>query len=89
MSGDLNTFMGFKIFKFGKMGTGGLPLAGNIRSCFAWHTMAAGEAYNVAGSVRVDYSVERTSWVSVGQLSGGASALKEEGIVKIEIDETA
>lgn len=88
MTGEINTFMGFKMHVFGTLGTGGLPLAGNIRTCFAWNQMAVGEAYNVNPSVRVDYSVERTSWIAVGQLSGGATALQDAGIVKVEIDES-
>ena len=42
VNGQLDTFLGFKIYTIGSRDEGGIPKAGNIRSCFAWHHDAIG-----------------------------------------------
>ncbi len=94
VAGDINTFMGFTFTVFGNVldkETGvniGLPKTGNNRNCFAWHQEALGAVWTLDPKVEIDWSAERVSWLSISQMIGGASALLEEGIVKIVCDET-
>lgn len=89
VQGEINTFLGFKFITIGnRPDEGGLPLAGAIRTCFAWHMNSAGMAWRLNPMVNVEWSVERQSWLSVSRLSAGASALLNPGIVKIDCDES-
>jgi len=95
VSGEINTFMGFRFIVFGDVldkatsANLGLPKAGDIRSCFAWNMQALGSVFTLDPMIDVEWSPERVSWLSISQMIGGSSALLEEGIVKIDCDETA
>ena len=86
--GELSTFLGLNFITFGDLAEGGLPKTGDIRTCFAWHKDAMGQAWNVDPAVNVEWSVERQSWISVSRVSTGASNLLPLGLVKIDCDET-
>ncbi len=88
VNAELDTFMGLKFTTFGDLAEGGLPKTGDIRTVFAWHKDAMGQAWNVDPAVNVEWSVERQSWVSVSRVSSGASNLLPLGLIKIDCDET-
>ena len=90
VDGQVNSYMGFKFVTLGdREDEGGLPLVGNIRTCFVYHKTAMGAVWKLNPTMQVEWSLERVSWLSVSFMSLGASALQKEGIVKIDCDETA
>ena len=48
VSGEINTFLGFRFYVLGDRDEGGLPLSSNDRSVFAFHRSAIGMATNMA-----------------------------------------
>lgn len=89
MTGDIDTFMGFKFITIGDREEGGLPKTGNIRTCFAYNKQAVGMAWQLEGEVEVDWEPVLRSHLTISALSLGADALQLPGIVKIDCDENA
>lgn len=100
MSGMIDNYMGVTIImipdqfieNIGKVY--GLPKTGDIRTCFMWQQSAAGYVYGAFSgksnpSVSVDWNPTLQSWMTISILRAGASLLLEDGLVKIECDETA
>lgn len=87
-SGRLMSFLGFNIYTLGERTEGGLPLAGAIRTCFAWQRQAVGRAYSITPTTEVDWSAAHQSWLTISRMCLGASALLDGGIVKIGCDES-
>lgn len=89
VNGQINQYLGFTFHRFGNLSTGGLPKTGDIRTCFAWKTDAVGMAYNVSPEVHV-FPINDDLYINtVSELSAGANAILNEGIIKINCDETA
>jgi len=55
MSGEMNTFMGFEWKMIETRSEGGLVVASNIRSCWAYHKSAVGLAVGIDVSTEVNY----------------------------------
>jgi hypothetical protein len=89
MNGQIDTFMGFKVITLGTRAEGGIPKAGNIRSCFAWQKSALGRAYSITPTTEIEWSAAHQSWLTISRMRLGASALLPKGIVEIKCDETA
>lgn len=89
VQGEVNSFLGFTFVTIGNRDEGGLPKTGDVRTCFAWHWNSMGLAFSLEPNTDVEWSAERQSWLSISRLKAGASALLNEGIVKIDCDETA
>lgn len=89
MNGQIDTFMGFKIISLGTRAEGGIPKAGNIRSCFAWQKSALGRVYAIEPTTEIEWSAAHQSWLTISRMRLGASALLPKGIVEIKCDETA
>ena len=87
VSGEINTFLGFRFYVLGDRDEGGLPLSTNDRSVFAFHRSAIGMATNMAQKTEINYVPEKTSFL-VNSFSAGAVAIDDEGIVKITADES-
>lgn len=85
--GEVDTFLGFKFHFFGNMDEGGIPITGDIRTCFAWHEDAVGMAYSIEPSVSVDWVPTMQSYIVIPRIRAGAVALQDEGIVKVNCDE--
>ena len=85
--GDLNTFYGFNIKKIGSREEGGLPLATNDRTNFAYHREAIGLALNMDVSVRIDFDEQYGAHRVTGYLSAGAAVVDALGAVKITTSE--
>ena len=89
VAGELDTFMGFKFFMFGDRAEGGLPLAGTIRTNFAWHLDSMGYVESLSPHIATEWIHEKQSWSTIARIRAGSSALLNEGIVKIDCEETA
>jgi hypothetical protein len=87
MTGEVNTFMGFRVVTIGDMVEGGLPKAGLNRTCFAFHREAIGAIASMDLSTRVDYDPRLASYVATAMYSGNAVAIDNSGIVKITTQE--
>jgi len=83
VSGEINTFLGFTFHVLGDRSEGGLVLATNDRSCFAFHKDAIGYAEGIAPRTEINYIPEKTSFLVNSVFSAGAVAIDDEGIVKI------
>jgi len=68
---------------------GGLPLAGDIRTCFAWNWEAVGHAESDLQKTDMQWQGLYECWLINCRIKAGAVAVDDLGIVKIDIDETA
>lgn len=87
VSGDIDTFMGFKFITIGTRTEGGLPKAGNVRDSFFFHKTSVGYAEGIAVSTNVDWIPTKQSWLSMGKFKGNAVARDALGIVKVQYTE--
>lgn len=85
MSGEIDSFMGFKWKIIGSSRTeGGLPLTTTVRSGFAFHKDAIGHAVGIDMKTKVDYVPHKTAWLSVGMWKAGSVAIDVTGIVEVK-----
>tara|TARA_R110000824_G_scaffold306638_2_gene494176 strand:+ start:685 stop:1530 length:846 start_codon:yes stop_codon:yes gene_type:complete len=89
VTGNIEYFMGFKIYVIGEREEGGLPIAANIRSCFVWQRESMGRVYQMTPEVTVDWQPATQSWLTISKMRLGASNLLPKGIVEIQCDEAA
>lgn len=84
VTGEVNTYMGFRFITFGDRDEGGLPIDGSSdRTLYAFHRDALGLGVGMGQTSRVDYIPEKTSFLVASMFSAGAVAIDDEGIVKI------
>lgn len=86
VSGEVDTFMGFKFVTLGDRDEGGLPLP-STRTCFAFHRDAIGMGIGMNQKSEINYVPEKTSFLVSSMFSAGAVAIDDEGIVKISATE--
>ena len=86
VSGEVDTFMGFKFVTLGDRDEGGLPLP-STRTCFAFHKDAVGMGIGIGQRSEINYVPEKTSFLVSSMFSAGAIAIDDEGIVKISCTE--
>ena len=86
VSGEVDTFMGFKFVTLGDRDEGGLPLP-STRTCFAFHRDAMGMGIGMNQRSEINYVAEKTSFLVSSMFSAGAIAIDDEGIVKISCTE--
>jgi len=90
VSGEIDTFLGFKFTMIGDRAEGGLAIDGSLdRVCFAYHRDAVGFGIGMNMKTEINYVPEKTSYLVNGMFSAGAVAIDDEGIVKITCRETA
>ena len=84
VTGEVDTFLGFKFITLGDRDEGGLAIDGSSdRTIFAFHLDAVGLGIGMGQQSRVDYIPEKTSFLVASMFSAGAVAIDDEGIVKI------
>ena len=84
VTGEVNTFLGFKFITMGDRSEGGLPVDGSSdRTLYAFHKDAAGLGVGLNMKTEINYVPEKTSWLVNGIFSAGAIAIDDEGIVKL------
>lgn len=69
------------------MTEGGLPKAGDTRTCFAWNYEAVGHAESDLLKTDMQWQGLYECWLINCRIKAGAVAVDDLGIVKIEIDE--
>ena len=79
MSGDIDTFMGFK-FKIIGSGRAEGGLGG---TSYAFHKQAVGHAVGIDMKTKVDYVAHKASWLSMGLWKAGSVAIDIEGVIKV------
>ena len=70
------------------MTEGGLPLNGNIRTCFAWHKLAMGMGVGRNFSTQIERVPHLDSWQVLGKIFANAVAVDNVGIVSVDVDES-
>lgn len=84
VTGEVNTFLGFKFITMGDRSEGGLPVDGSSdRTLYAFHKDAVGLGIGLNMKTEINYVPEKTSWLVNGIFSAGAIAIDDEGIVKL------
>lgn len=86
---DGATIQNVKFVVIPTMLEGGLPLVGNIRTCFAWNWEAVGHAEAELQRTDMQWQGLYECWLINCRIKAGAVAVDDLGIVKINIDETA
>jgi hypothetical protein len=86
VSGEVDTFMGFKFVTIGDRDEGGLPIP-STRTCFAFHRDAIGMGIGMNQRSEINYVPEKTSFLVSSMFSAGAVSIDDEGIVKISCTE--
>jgi len=89
VSGEIDTFLGFKFVTIGDRSEGGLPIDGSLdRTCYAFHRDAVGMGIGMNQRTEINYVPEKTSFLVNSMFSAGAVAIDDEGIVKITCRES-
>jgi len=90
VDGQLNykELLGMNIRIIPVMAEGGLPIAGNIRNCFAWHKMSTGMGIGQDMRVEIHYVPLQTTWSVVGLFYAGAVVIDNLGVFQINADES-
>lgn len=84
MSGEVDSFMGFKWYMIESRAEGGLPLATtNQRNCFAWHKDAVGLAMNGGMKSAVDWIPQMASWQVRSYFGAGAVTIDTDGVIDV------
>lgn len=82
--GDVDSFLGFKFIR-----TELLPLASNVRTCFAWRANAMLMSTGIELQTRVDELPTKNYSTQVwGLMKIGAVRMAERGVIQIPCDET-
>lgn len=87
VNGELNMWLGFRIYTVGYMAEGGLPKATDDREAYAFHKSALGYAIGMNMKAEINYVPQKTSWLVNTMFSAGAIAIDEYGIVAITHEE--
>jgi len=89
-TGTLNQrdLMGMNIRVIPTMTEGGLPVAANIRECYAWHRRAVGMAIGQDLRTEVNYLPRETSWFVNGLFFAGGVVIDDRGVYQIDCDES-
>lgn len=84
VTGEVDTFLGFKFVTLGDRDERGLAVDGSAdRTIFAFHRDAVGLGVGMGQQSRVDYIPEKTSFLVASMFSAGAVAIDDEGIIPI------
>lgn len=85
VSGELDTFLGFKFHTVGDRAEGGLSInASSHRKCLAFHKDAVGYGEGIGPKTEINYVAEKTSFLVNAMLSACSVAIDSEGIVEVE-----
>jgi len=89
VSGEINTYLGFKFHVLGDRSEGGLAVDGSLdRTIWAFHKDAVGYAEGIAPRTEINYVPEKTSYLVNTILSATAVAIDAEGIVQLTCRES-
>lgn len=83
VDGELKKFVNFQFHTMDDRDEGGLPIAANVRTNYAFHKEAIGMAVGIDQRTEVNYIAEKTSWLANGLFAAGAVAIDANGVVEI------
>lgn len=90
--GSLTKYSGFEFTVIANNDEGGLPISGNIRSCYFIQQDAVGYAEGLIegmdGRVKMDWSPDYQGWLLCAKLSAGAKVIETAGVVEVLVDES-
>lgn len=87
VSGDIDSFMGFKWHVIETRSEGGLDIVSSVREGFAYHKSAMGLAVGIDIKTEVNYVPQKTSWLCNGVMKAGSVARDGDGIVSVSWQE--
>lgn len=88
VSGELDTFLGFKFIGFEDRSEGGIATTANVTKNFAFHKDAIGLAVGMNLRTEINYIPEKTSWLINGMFSAGAVGIDNTGIYEVLTNNT-
>ena len=86
--GEISHWVGFEVVVIETRTEGGLPLAGAVRTSFAYDRRALGLAIGLDFRTEVNYIPIKTSWLANGIFKAGAVSIDALGIIEIASTET-
>ena len=90
--GQIVNYSNFEFVVIPNVQEGGLPLSGDIRSCYFFDKMCAGYAEGLQegmdGRVRTDWSPDYQGWILNARLSAGAKVIEPSGLIEVLVDQT-
>lgn len=87
-SAAVKHYAGFDIYKMADRNEGGLALATNDRTNYAWQRNAIGLAMNMEPKIEINYEPSYGAHRVTGMISLGAVIIQDSGVVKITSDES-
>jgi hypothetical protein len=87
MRGELKQFVGFEYLMIETRAEGGLPLASNVRTNYAFDQAAVGLGIGIDERTEVNYIPEKTSWLANGLFAAGGVVIDPEGIIEVATQE--
>mgnify|MGYP001284783063 CR=1 FL=1 len=89
VSGEVDTFLGFKFHVLGDRTEGGLAVDGSLdRTLWAFHKSAMGYAEGIGPKTEINYVPEKTSFLVNSMFSATSVAIDAEGIVQLTCRES-
>lgn len=89
VSGEVQTFLGFKFIVIEDRTEGGIVTTSNVTKNFAYHKDAIGLAVGLNMRTEMNYVPEKTSWLINGLFSAGSIAIDDAGIYEVLTNNTA
>jgi hypothetical protein len=80
--------MGMNWVVIPNMDEGGLPITGNIRTCFAFHKQAVGMGIGREFSTIIERVPNLDSWQALGKMFANAIAIDNRGVIEVNVDES-
>lgn len=88
VNGEVNTFAGFNVVVLEDRAEGGLTIASDVVSAYAFDKSAIGLAIGMDMKTSIDYVPQKTSFLCNGMLKAGAAVRDVTGLVEIKYDAT-
>jgi hypothetical protein len=88
VNGEINTFAGFNVVVLEDRTEGGLTVATDVVSAYAYSKEAIGIAVGIDMKTSIDYVPQKTSFLCNGMLKAGAAVRDVAGLVEINYDAT-
>jgi hypothetical protein len=88
VNGEVNTFAGFNVVVLEDRAEGGLTVATDVVSAYAFSRDAIGLAIGIDMKTSIDYVPQKTSWLCNGMLKAGAAVRDVSGLIEIKYDAT-
>jgi hypothetical protein len=86
VNGEITSFVGFQFMWMETRDEGGLTLAANVRTNYAWHggpMGSVGMATGINFNTEVNYIADKTSWLANGLFTAGAVTIDALGVAEI------